>query len=133
MRAFRNPWRTDKPGVDISDSTIEDLADSDRGSRHLQDAMSQLATIPVSRYAQSGLALFKVRKDLLPLERGTVDPLIVHQLGSLLPPFRETLPPPTILYLLILLSIVDLQSRSFVVSSTLNACHALGLWWITRV
>ncbi|KAJ9091033.1 hypothetical protein QFC20_007750, partial [Naganishia adeliensis] len=112
MRAFRNPWRTDKHGVDTPDSKIEDLANSDGASRQVQDAMSQLATIPVSRYAQSGLALFK--------------------LCSLLPPFRETLPPPTILYLLILLSIVDLQARSFVVSSTLNACHALGLWWIAR-
>lgn len=64
MRAFRNPWRTDKHGVDTPDSKIEDLANSDGASRQVQDAMSQLATIPVSRYAQSGLALFKVSEAL---------------------------------------------------------------------
>lgn len=93
--------------------------------------MSLLANIPPSRYFMSGLALFKVSNSSSAIW-GAADLASNQQLCSLLPPFRETLPPPTALYLLILLSIVDLQAGNLVLSAGLNACHGVGLWWIGR-
>jgi hypothetical protein len=131
MNVLRNPWRTPKTDAATLDSTIEDLA-IEAPVRPFQDAVSGLARIPVSRYAMSGLALVKVSIPLLRSLRPIADTRDVHQLCSLLPPFRETLPPPGILYALLLLCIVDLQARNVAVSSTLNACHALGLLWIGK-
>lgn len=133
MNVLRNPWRTKASQLEVVNPKIEDVPVDEAATGAMMDTVSSLTRVPVSRYAMSGLAMVKVRiPSSLPDESASLILLDALQLCSLLPPFRETLPPPGILYTLILLCIVDLQARNVVVSSTLNACHALGLLWIGR-
>ncbi|KAJ9116384.1 hypothetical protein QFC22_004825 [Naganishia vaughanmartiniae] len=106
---LRNPWRASKDGREMGDPKLQATATHRPRRVGLEGVMSSLRAIPRAKYLSGALSLFK--------------------LCTLLPPMRSDLPPPFILYTLILFIIVDLQADNLVLSYILTACHAAALLW----
>lgn len=126
---LRNPWRGSKEGQKFEEPKVQAIATDTSGLGSLDNMLSSLRSVRRAKYMTGALGLFKVSSHPLTFSVHPAHRNIL-QLCTLLPPMRSDLPPPYILYILILFIIVDLQAENVALSYVLNACHMVALLWM---
>ncbi|KAJ9100943.1 hypothetical protein QFC19_005339 [Naganishia cerealis] len=110
LPSLRNPWGASKEDKGFGSSKVQAVATDNSIPASLEGAISSIGAIPQAKHLYGALGLFK--------------------LCTLLPPMRSEVPPASILYILIVMIVVDLQAENLVLSYVLSACHAMALWWL---